>query len=268
MQRGFVETSTRTSRLYERVFVGGRLKLSPAVRSAVDRRCAGACEGCGLQWPWLLYLFRLDETGRDTAPNLVVLCSRCSDGRAGAFAPLVAERTLRARLLAVSNARAGVLPLTPARRRTLIESRGGACELCGISAGQRTLEVHHKLGVLQGGDDREQNLQVLCFACHHRLLPCVTGCGAWAGRSSRICRHCVTRKRLEDLMPELSWEQIKSRYPAVARGWKDGYEPRPLAGPPAWSNDHRSDPGSTLYGAPAHRPQPGRPALRRSTEAW
>jgi hypothetical protein len=65
---------------------------------------------------------------------------------------------------------------------------------------------------------------VLCFACHHDLRPCSSGCGRWAKRA--LCRHCETRRRLEDLYPIATWEEIKARYPALVRTWRPGYEPR------------------------------------------
>jgi hypothetical protein len=179
----------------------GGLRLAPGVRVALERRCAGACESCGLEWPWALYVFRVEDTGRCTVANLTVLCGKCSTSRAGGFAPLVGTRTARDRILTASNRRAGVMPLTDSRRRALIAARGGACEVCGASAGERALEVHHRLAVLRGGDDREENLQVLCFACHHRLQPCATGCGAWAGKRFGICRKCQLRRYVEQWQP-------------------------------------------------------------------
>jgi hypothetical protein len=63
----------------------------------------------------------------------------------------------------------------------------------------------------RGGDDADENLLVLCFVCHHRLQPCTTGCGRWAKKPNRLCRHCSMRRRLEELYPDLSWEEIKRR---------------------------------------------------------
>ena len=206
----------------------GRLRLAPSVRVALDRRCAGACESCGLEWRWALYVFRVDEHASCSAANLIVLCGSCSTGREGEFAPLVGARSTRDRLLTANNQRAGVQPLTASRRRALITARGGACEVCGAAAVERVLQVHHRLAVLQGGDDGEQNLQVLCFACHHHLQPCVTGCGAWAGKRFAVCRNCQMRRTLERLMPEATWNEIKTRYPGFAQQWKPGYEPLPL----------------------------------------
>ena len=215
----------------ERMFTSRRISVAPGVRAAVERRCGAACESCGLAWPWALDLFRVSEDGRNTAANLIALCPRCSEDRAGPCTPLVAHHGLRERMRFANNRRAAVHPLTPARRRTLIASRGGCCEICGISGSLRTLEVHHILAVLQGGHDGEDNLQVLCFACHRQVQPCLTGCGAWAKKPRQLCRHCLTRKRLEDLMPEATWEEIKARYPTFVAEWKPGYEPNALPRP-------------------------------------
>ena len=190
----------------------GGLPLAPSVRASVARRCAGACEACGLDWPWALYVFRVDEAGPSRAENLTALCGACSIDRAGPFAMLVGERTIRAIRLTANNRRAAVRPMTAGRRRKLVAARGGACEACGIPGSERALQVHHKVPVLRGGDDGESNLMVLCFACHHHVQPCATGCGGWAKKPRTVCRSCVTRRSLEELLPDLTWEEIKSRY--------------------------------------------------------
>lgn len=206
------------------------LRVTAGARKAVLRRCLGACEVCGLEWPWLLYLFRVDETLPPTAANLLVVCSSCSSGRAGAYAPLLSQPSLRERLRNANNSRTGAPKLTARRRRQLIEDRGSCCQICGVAASERQLDIHHRVGILQGGDDAEQNLLVLCFACHHHLKPCASGCGRWAKEPATLCRHCRTRRRLEELYPESSWEEIKARLPALVRSWPDGYEPRPFPG--------------------------------------
>jgi hypothetical protein len=167
----------------------------------------------------------VDENASCTAANLLVLCGRCSVGRDGAFAPLVGTRSTRDRILTANNRRSGVEPLTASRRRALIAARGGACEVCRTSAAERVLQVHHRLAVLQGGDDSEENLQVLCFACHHHLQPCATGCGAWANKRFGVCRNCQMRATLEHLMPGATWDEIKARYPSFVKQWKADYEP-------------------------------------------
>ena len=130
----------------------GGLRLAPSVRIALERRCGGACESCGLEWRWALYVFRVDQSTSCTTANLIVLCGKCSAGHDGDFAPLIGTRSTRDRMLTANNLRAGVRPLTGSRRRALIATRGGACEVCGASAAERVLQVHHRLAVLQGGD--------------------------------------------------------------------------------------------------------------------
>jgi len=144
----------------------------------------------------VLYLFQLDEAGPAATSNLVALCGYCSSDRAAPFAPLLSEPTLRERMRAANNRRSGAVPLTAARRRKLIAERGGCCEICGISGAERQLEVHHRLGILRGGDDSEANLLVLCFACHHHLQPCAAGCGRWAKKPASVCRRCLDQSRL------------------------------------------------------------------------
>jgi hypothetical protein len=89
--------------------------------------------------------------------------------------------------------------------------------------------VHHKLAVLLGGHDGEDNLQVLCFACHRHLQPCSTGCGALANERRGVCQNCLVRNRLEALIPGATWDQIKARFPTFVRQWKPGYEPRSIS---------------------------------------
>ena len=173
--------------------------MGGGARAVVSRRCGGACESCGLEWPWHLYLFLVDDSLPARADNLRVLCGACSSGLTGAFAALVTEPTLRERLRTANNLRTGAPKLTAARRRRLIESRGGCCEICGVPGTDRQLQVHHRLAVLRGGDDSEANLLVLCFACHHHVQPCANACGRWVKKPHRICRHCQTMRRLEEL---------------------------------------------------------------------
>jgi hypothetical protein len=195
-------------------------------RALVLRRCRGACERCGLEWPWELYLFRIDPGSRAWAANLRALCGRCSESETGDFAPLIAEPSLRERMRAANNRRTGATRLTPARRHMLIERRGARCELCGVSGAERQLDVHHRVAILRGGDDSEPNLLVLCFTCHHQLQPCALGCGRYARRPNPMCRRCSMRRRLEELYPASTWDEIKTRMPSLARAWPPGYEPR------------------------------------------
>jgi len=169
----------------------------------VLRRCREACEGCGLEWPWSLYLLRVDEALPARATNLRALCWACSDAQGGLFASLLAEVPYRERLRNANNRRTGAVKLTPARRRRLIEARGGCCEICGVPGAERQLQVHHRLAILRGGSDDEANLLVLCFACHHHLQPCINDCGHWVKKPFRVCRHCRTEQLLKELVAPL-----------------------------------------------------------------
>ncbi len=177
----------------------GGLRVAGGARAVAMRRCAGACESCGLEWPWLLYLFLRDPAGGAGAGNLEVVCSACSAGRDGPFAPLVVRPPLRERMREANNRRTGAAKLTARRRRRLVAARGSRCEICGVPASERQLDVHHRTGILRGGDDSEANLLVLCFACHHHLQPCADGCGRWAKKPATLCRQCWTRRRLQEL---------------------------------------------------------------------
>ena len=171
-------------------------------------------------------MFVRDPSLPATAANLEVLCAACSGDRTDPFVPLLGRPALRERMRERNNRRTGAARLTSARRRRLIEARGSACEICGAPGGERQLDVHHRVGLLRGGDDADENLLVLCFVCHHRLQPCMTGCGRWAKKPNRLCRHCAMRRRLEERYPDDSWEDIKRKLPGLARTWPEGYEPR------------------------------------------
>lgn len=181
----------------------GGLRVTAGARAVVLHRCREACEGCGLEWPWSLLLFRVDEAQPARATNLTALCWACSGGKDGSFAPLLTELSYRERLRNANNRRTGAAKLTPARRRRLIEARGGSCEICGVPGSERQLQVHHRVAILRGGSDDEANLLVLCFACHHHLQPCVKDCGHWVKKPFRVCRYCRTEQLLNELMAPL-----------------------------------------------------------------
>src|SRR5437879_2729769 len=75
---GTRQSAVRLSRA-KRMF--GGLRLAPSVRIALERRCGGACESCGLEWRSALYVFRVDTNGGCNVANLFVLCGTCSADR-------------------------------------------------------------------------------------------------------------------------------------------------------------------------------------------
>jgi 5-methylcytosine-specific restriction endonuclease McrA len=49
-------------------------------------------------------------------------------------------------------------------RTRILQSRGGKCEVCGV---KHRLQVHH-LTYERLGNERDEDLKVLCWACHER----------------------------------------------------------------------------------------------------
>src|SRR5260370_24060500 len=94
--RLFLGSNVRSEQL-DRLAVGG------SARAEVMRRTGGDCDGCGLEWPWAIYLFLIDESSPAPASNLQALCWRCPHGHAGRLPSLVAELSLRGKLRAVNN---------------------------------------------------------------------------------------------------------------------------------------------------------------------
>ena len=61
----------------------------------------------------------------------------------------------------------GLIPSRTTNSENRCCSRDGwRCQCCGTRS---NLEVHHKEFRSQGGDDSEENLITLCFACHSLL---------------------------------------------------------------------------------------------------
>ncbi|MFE2496012.1 HNH endonuclease [Streptomyces scopuliridis] len=54
-----------------------------------------------------------------------------------------------------------------ARLRALVRARGGArCARCGSLALAGSVDVDHVRPLARGGEDTDQNVQVLCRECH------------------------------------------------------------------------------------------------------
>jgi hypothetical protein len=139
------------------------LRVSAGARAAVMRRCRGACEACGLEWPWLLYLFRIDQASPPRAANLRALCGPCSANEVADCAPLLTRPSLRDRVREANNRRAGTTKLTAARRRRLIAARGGSCEICGVSGLERQLDV-------QASFEAAMIRRTTCLCCASRAI--------------------------------------------------------------------------------------------------
>jgi ATP adenylyltransferase len=62
--------------------------------------------------------------------------------------------------------RAALGYLSGSLRYDVLKRAGFRCELCGISADERAIEVDHILPRKHGGEDDLINLQALCFKCN------------------------------------------------------------------------------------------------------
>jgi ATP adenylyltransferase len=62
--------------------------------------------------------------------------------------------------------RAALGYLSGSLRYEILRRAGFRCELCGVSAGERAIEVDHIFPRKHGGTDDLTNLQALCFKCN------------------------------------------------------------------------------------------------------
>jgi ATP adenylyltransferase len=62
--------------------------------------------------------------------------------------------------------RAALGYLSGSLRYEVLKRAGFRCELCGVSAGERAIEVDHIFPRKHGGTDDRANLQALCFKCN------------------------------------------------------------------------------------------------------
>ena len=62
--------------------------------------------------------------------------------------------------------RAALGYLSGSLRYEVLKRAGFRCELCGISADERAIEVDHIIPRKHGGEDDSTNLQALCFKCN------------------------------------------------------------------------------------------------------
>ena len=62
--------------------------------------------------------------------------------------------------------RAALGYLSGSLRYEVLKRAGFRCELCGISADERAIEVDHIIPRKHGGEDDPTNLQALCFKCN------------------------------------------------------------------------------------------------------
>jgi ATP adenylyltransferase len=102
--------------------------------------------------------------------------------------------------------RAAIGYLSGSLRYEVLKRAGFRCELCGISADERAIEVDHILPRKHGGLDELTNLQALCFKCNANK-------GARDDKDFRAVREGLTARQPHcifcELQPRYSLEQSR-----------------------------------------------------------
>jgi diadenosine tetraphosphate (Ap4A) HIT family hydrolase len=105
--------------------------------------------------------------------------------------------------------------LSGSLRYEVLKRAGYRCELCGISADERAIEVDHILPRKHGGVDDLSNLQALCFKCN-------TNKGARDDQDFRIIREGLNARQSNCVFCELPQDRIVASNP-LAVAVRDNY---------------------------------------------
>jgi ATP adenylyltransferase len=97
--------------------------------------------------------------------------------------------------------RAALGYLSGSLRYEVLKRAGFRCELCGISADERAIEVDHILPRRHGGEDDPTNLQALCFKCNANK-------GARDNADFRVVREGINARQSACLFCELPAERV------------------------------------------------------------
>jgi ATP adenylyltransferase len=102
---------------------------------------------------------------------------------------------------AYDHRRAALGYLSGSLRYAVLKRAGFRCELCGISADERAIEVDHILPRKHGGEDDLTNLQALCFKCNANK-------GARDNEDFRVIREGVNMRQSTCVFCELPADRI------------------------------------------------------------
>ncbi len=100
-------------------------------------------------------------------------------------------------------------------RYEVLKRAGFRCELCGISAAERAIEVDHIIPRKHGGEDDLTNLQALCFKCNANK-------GARDDEDFRVIREAINAQQLGCIFCELPADRIVASN-TLAVAIRDGY---------------------------------------------
>ena len=113
--------------------------------------------------------------------------------------------------------RAALGYLSGSLRYEVLKRAGFRCELCGISADERAIEVDHILPRKHGGEDDLTNLQALCFKCNANK-------GARDDEDFRIIREGLNARQSDCIFCELPADRL------IASNALSFCDPRQLSG--------------------------------------
>ena len=102
---------------------------------------------------------------------------------------------------AYDHRRAALGYLSGSLRYEVLKRAGFRCELCGISADERAIEVDHILPRKHGGEDDLTNLQALCFKCNANK-------GARDDEDFRVIREGINARQSGCIFCELPADRI------------------------------------------------------------
>ena len=111
--------------------------------------------------------------------------------------------------------RAALGYLSGSLRYEVLKRAGFRCELCGISADERAIEVDHIIPRQHGGKDDLTNLQALCFKCNANK-------GARDDADFRVIREGLNARNANCIFCELSSDRVLTSN-ALAVAVEDNY---------------------------------------------
>lgn len=116
---------------------------------------------------------------------------------------------------AYDHRRAALGYLSGSLRYEVLKRAGFRCELCGISADERAIEVDHILPRKHGGEDDRTNLQALCFKCNANK-------GARDDKDFRVVREGIDARQSDCIFCELPADRVIASN-ALAFASRDNY---------------------------------------------
>jgi ATP adenylyltransferase len=116
--------------------------------------------------------------------------------------------------------RAALGYLSGSLRYEVLKRAGFRCELCGISADERAIEVDHIIPRKHGGEDDTTNLQALCFKCNANK-------GARDDVDLRVVREGINARQSDCIFCNLSADRVIASN-ALAFAVRDNYPVTPL----------------------------------------